>query len=145
MAYATTQDVQDAAGGEERLVALTGGKSKGTVQTDVVDRFVAKADSIIDSYASALYKTGFEAPVPQSIVTMSADIAVYLLKQSKSMLTEGDIAAHDRRIEWLQELAKGSVTPGTDPRPTKHSAVIDKASARPSAKDVSREELKGFW
>ena len=127
------------------LVALADLDSDGQEDSGAVTSAIAVADSLIDTYASKRFFVPFAAPLPEAIRWLSARLAVYALRRSKQALTAGDLAAHADDLKWLELLSNGEVLPGIEPIPGKGSIVRDRASARPSSKDVSRQKLKGFW
>jgi phage gp36-like protein len=142
--YSTQADVQTAAGGAERLRQLSDVDRENAINVSVVSSAVTRADSIIDSYAKKRYAIPLDT-VPQSIATMSAQLAVYLMKRDRGMLSQDDIDQHANDVAWLRDLSRGVVVLDLEQDAERSEFVVDRNAARPSAKDVSRSKLKGFW
>jgi len=145
MAYATQAELEMAAGGLESLVQLTDDAGTGTLGTAVLAVAQSAADGWVDSYAQRRHATPFAAPVPARIRLLAAEATVYLLKRRRRMIAETDKIAHDERETWLRDLAKGLVSPGTDPVPAKSTAVVPAIVELDENVGISRESLKGFW
>ncbi len=139
MAYSVQADLERAAGGSERLKALTDIEGSGQLNTAVMDEAIAEADSWINTYARRRYSVPFD-PVPDSIKRLSAAEAVYRLKAKRSAVDELDQAQHEERIQWLEGLVKGLVDPGVEPPPTRSSAVGPKTIERTSDDSGSRAD-----
>lgn len=153
MAYCLQADVEQSAGGPARLKQLCDWDNNNAVDAGVVDKAIAKADALINSYATKHFTVPFN-PVPPIIAQHSADLAkLYLIKSRRSLddaeQREWDAIAGTQKGNegWLLLLAQGVVTPGTDPMPTKHGtmAVDSVETTLPSDRDVSREKLADFW
>lgn len=149
MAYATTADVQNAAGGLPALVALadfagtTNGALDGAAQA-VIDDAIATADGLIDSYLHKRFAVPIAAP-PRRIVKLSARLAVFDMRSSRNTTTDADMVRHEADIKWLEDVRDGKQTPGVEPLPPASSLEVDQSGTRPSSKEVSRNRLKGFW
>jgi phage gp36-like protein len=145
MAYSTTADVQNAAGGAAMLTALSDFDGDGAQDAAVIAAAIAAADAEIDSYAHKRFRTPFAATVPPKIVELSARLAVFKMRTQRNTLTQGDIEVHTADTKWLEGLRDGDNDPGVEPMPTKSSLMVDEAGQRDSIKDVSRNSMKGFW
>lgn len=144
MAYAATIDVQNAAGGLEMLARLADYDGDGVADPTVIAAAIAAAAAMIDSYAGKRYAVPIATP-PTAIVELCARIAVYRMRNQRGTTTQGDLDQHKLDITWLEGLRDGKNTVGIDPLPAPSSLQVDKAGARDSTKNVSREKLKGFW
>lgn len=152
MAYSTQTDVEQAAGGAIRLLQLVDWDNNNAIDAARLAAAIAKADSLIDSYAVKHYKVPF-ATVPPIITTHSADLAMLYLVRSRGPLSDVEqdlwdsIAGTDeKKPGWLLLLAKGIVTLGVDPAPPASEMVVDQVeTAMPTDRDVSREKLAGWW
>ncbi len=142
--YATSTDLQRAAGGATRLLELTDFDDDGSEDTDLVADTLCQAEGLVDSYVRKVHTTPLVAPIPQSITTITANIAIWMLKGYRDAHTESDIERHLLRVKWLEGVAKGSIDLGATP--TTAASPLNKASstARPSSKAVSRENMKGY-
>lgn len=153
MAYSVQEDVEDDAGGADRLRQLADWDNDGIADAARVTAAIAKADALIDSYASKRFHVPF-APVPEIIKQHSATLAKLLLARRRGQMTQDEqdewesIAGTDEnKPGWLLQLANGTVTPGGDPLPLRHGSMsVDSVdTALPDDRDASREKLAGFW
>lgn len=145
--YSSVQDVELAAGGEDRLLALSDWANDGRLGSDAeaaVEDAIGEADAWIDSYVSKRYDVPLET-VPNLIRDISRNEAVFILRSRRSMATDVDMAMHAERERKLKAIEAGETTLGVLPQPTKSSLVVDNQSDRPCTKAVSRENTKGFW
>lgn len=145
MAYCTQSDVEMAAGGAERLLALSDWENLGAIGAANVTSAIAKADAWINTFVHKRYAVDIPAPVPPAIVDLSASEAVFRLKRMRGMVDEDDLAERDERRKLLDDFATGRNTLGVSPMPLKSELVVDNQSARPTDKQVSRLNTKGFW
>lgn len=141
--YATDADVQLAAGGVERLLQIADHDNDAEIDPGLVDDALAEAEALINSYVRKVRETPV-TPVPEILKRMAANIAVYVLKMRRCMLTEGDAMLQDQRVAWLEGLASGKIVLGVNPSPAPSALNCANASERPTSKAVSRENLKGF-
>jgi len=142
MAY-TTQAAIESAIGESDLAALS--TVDGVDPAAVVASAIEEADAVIDSYAHKRHAVPFTT-VPRTISTLSARMAVRILRRDRRMSIAQDALDEVTDRKWLEGLAKGLVSVGLEPSPTASELVVDKAGERsPTQKNVSRERLKGFW
>ena len=53
----------------------------------------------------------------------------------------------ERQPGWLLLLARGEVTPGSDPLPRAHGTLQNDSveTTMPADRDAAREKLAGFW
>jgi len=147
MAYCTQADVEKECGGLQRLVELTDDARSGNLDQAAIDLLtgkIADADAWIDSYAQRRHAVPFASP-SAAIKRLSIKETVYLLLSRRGLQTDDDEKAHERREHWLEGLAAGRVSPGTDPVPTKSTAVAAQVFDRSCDEDISIESLKGFW
>lgn len=153
MAYSVQLDVQNAVGGARRLVELADWDGDGVADVAVLADAIAKADALIDSFASKRFHVPF-SPVPTIITQHSATLARLTMARRRGQLTQDEqdewdtIAGTDeKKPGWLLLLARGVVTPGGDPLPTAHSTMqndfVD--TVMPSDRDAARDKLGGFW
>jgi phage gp36-like protein len=144
MAYSAQADVQIAAGGADRLVALADTDGNGAIDAGVVDAAIAEADTLINTFASKRFSVPF-SPTPPAIAALSARMAVRILRRNRNTTIAADVEIDKIDREWLSQLASGAVLPGVEPLPAKGSIVTDTAQPRDTTKNVSRERTKGFW
>jgi phage gp36-like protein len=138
--YATQSQIQDAAGGAERLVEIADWDNDGAVDAAAIAHGQNAADGWIDSFAALRYAVPIEDP-SDTLVRFAAQEAVYQIKLSRGAVTETDETMRKVRLEWLGLLSKGKVRP-SDPAPATSDAVRSKVIV--NTRDVSRANLKGF-
>jgi phage gp36-like protein len=150
MAYSTQAMVQTAVGGSRNLIELadleeTFAADAGAGMALAVADAIEAADSIIDSYLAKQVAVPVN-PVPRTIANLSASMAVRILRSNryKGQAIKEDLDADIEDRKWLDKIAKGELSLGVDPPPTKASTRIDKAAARDSSLITSSEKLKSF-
>lgn len=142
--YATRADVVIAAGGTARLLQIADQDADGKEDTDLVDAALIEAEGLINSYVRKKREVPLPAPIPDVVRTTTASMAVWVLKRNRDALTEADAILQEQRIAWLENLAAGKVDLGINPAPPASPHNQPAATDRPTAKAVSRENLKGF-
>jgi phage gp36-like protein len=143
MAYSSQSDLEIAAGGLQRLIALSDFAGTQAVNANVIARAIADADAWINSWVSKKYQVPV-SPVPPDLVRLSSSEAIFLLKQWRSMAAETDVQLHEERERELKDISAGLRTLGVLPQPLRSDLVRDRASAPADDKPVSRDALKGF-
>lgn len=144
MAYSTSTDLEQACGGPERLVQLADWDKDRIADAAVITKAIAGADAEIDSYVNKQYSVPLSAPLPQSIVEVSARRAKYRLLSPRGMVDQFVKDEHDADTKWLEGVRDGLISLGIEPVPTAASMRIDGVTERPALKDVSRRKLYGF-
>ena len=145
MPYCTLADVQMAAGGSDRLRQLSDFEATGAIDPVVVADAIAEADAAIDEYLHKRHRVVLQDPVPDGVQRISASEAVFVMKERRGMVTETDMELHVERGKRLDDIAKGVRTVGVSPLPEKSELIVDRSSARPTDKQVSRLNTRGFW
>ena len=119
MAYATRTDIEDLYGAAALYVADRDGD--GVPEAAAIDRALDDASAEIDAYLRVLYDTPV-APVPQLLVQLACDIALYRLAQTGDVRTEEHRARYEDALKTLARLAEGKMKlppppppPSTDP------------------------------
>lgn len=138
--YASQSQIQDAAGGAERLVEIADWDNDGVADAAAIAKAQASADRLIDMYCGLRYGVPYADP-PASIIELAGELAVFYLKDKRGTATEREIKAQEDRITLLRDINKGIARP-SDPAPPKSDAVRSEAVV--NNRDVSRENLKGF-
>jgi len=103
--YAVRQDIIDRYGAPALTVAADR-DGDGVEDVGVVDKAVADATTLIDSYLVERYAL----PLPQipAVLTLTAvDIAFYRLCQSAAALTDEISKRNDLALRWLRDVADG--------------------------------------
>lgn len=141
MGYATLSDVTLAAGGEEKLVEISDWTNSGNVDVDVVQRAIVTADAFINAYLAARYAVPVENP-SDLLRSLSAQEAVYTMRQARRMLTTDDTTGRTDRERVLKALGEGRLRP-SDPVPNASSAGGSAFVEFDSA--MARKNSRGMW
>lgn len=149
MPYCTQADLEDQAGGLDRLIQLTDWDNNAAVDVPRVTSAIAAADAEIDSHACHRFAVPFD-PVPVTIKEKSAELAFLILRRRRGQWGPDEQTRWDAiagKDGWLQLLREGKVTPGTVPAPAKNDEMIvdHAAPALPESRDTTREKLVGVW
>lgn len=117
MAYATRTDIEDLYGAAALYVADRDGD--GVPEDAAIDRALDDASAEIDAYLRVLYDTPV-APVPQLLVQLTCDVALYRLAQTGDVRTEEHRTRYEDALKTLARLAEGKMKlppppPSTDP------------------------------
>jgi phage gp36-like protein len=138
--YATTAQLQSAAGGAAAYVQLFDWDDDGSADASVVAELQAEVDAWVDGYVG----TRFAVPVADAsgmFARCSAEEVVYRARVKRNMVTDDHHRGHDERLSWLRDVAKGVAVP-SDPQPAK-AASNRSAWVSRDGDEVSREGLKG--
>ena len=144
MAYCDLSDVQLACGGEDDLIELSDQNRDGALDGDVIDKAIARADALINTYAKKLFQIPID-PVTDELRERSSELAAYYLRKWKHALTDDDRKDFEEHIKWLTALSKGEVTLDAATLPTKSPLVVDKTLANISTNGRARDGKKGYW
>lgn len=141
MPYCTLNDIQDMMD-EDEIIRFTDDDGSGVVNTDVTDKAISGADALIDSYLAARYAVPI-APVPDILLDIAVDIAIYKISSRRSQAPEEIRTKYDDAVKWLIKVAAGTVK-----IPSAASAPSDQSNDAPvittSPRIFSRDSLKGF-
>jgi len=142
MPYATTQDLIDRFG-EEELIALADRNNDGAYDLAVVERALADADALIDSYIGTRYDLPLTT-TPEVLKGKAADLARYTLY--KDAPTETVTENQKTAVRWLELVAAGKASlplpSGADPAPSTAMATFVEISA--AAPVFTQDALKDF-
>ncbi len=117
MAYATRTDIEDLYGAGALYVADRDGD--GVPEDAAIARALDDASSEMDAYLRVLYDTPV-SPVPQLLVQLACDIALYRMALAGDVRTEEHRTRYDDALKTLARLSKGDMKlppppPSTDP------------------------------
>lgn len=110
MAYATQQDIVDRIG-EPDLLVIADRDADSVVDVDVVARALEDAAAEIDTYVSAKYTLPLPT-IPQVLVRLCVDIAVYHLSSDALKSTDERRQHYEDAIALLNKISKGVVSLG---------------------------------
>lgn len=114
MAYATRQDIVDLWGPEFLLNLLpTEIVEDETAIEEAVSSALARAGEEIDAHLSARYTVPFRV-VPRVLVSPCANIAVYILANRHTALTQTIEDRYGHATKLLQRIAEGKAGLGAD-------------------------------
>jgi phage gp36-like protein len=148
VAYSSQDDVVIAAGGSRALAELTDldGALNGEIDPAVLAAAIGDADAMIDTYVGRNKQVPLQAPIPQIIKRLSADEALYLLRMRRQMVGEAEQLRHENNLRWLEGVARGFLTLGVDPQPSKSSLVAPAVvEVGEDDREITAESLKGVW
>lgn len=114
MAYATQADILEQLP-EADLIGLTDDLNLGEIDQGVVERAIADAGALIDSYIHGRYP-GPLSPVPPVLRRLTVDLATYDLFSRRSIIGCPEIRKdrHKAALALLDRLADGRVTLGVE-------------------------------
>ncbi|MDH4122378.1 MAG: DUF1320 domain-containing protein [Deltaproteobacteria bacterium] len=134
MPYATQSDIVTAYG-NDALLLVADRNGDGLVDGPVVDKALADASALMDSYLAARYPVPLVV-VPPVLTQVAVDIALYELSGGPGMLTEERANRHKERIKWLKDLADGRATLGIETgQPTTSGQAVLTAQPRRWGRD----------
>ena len=142
MSYATIQNAKDLYG-DDYVLQSVDRDSNGDPDTTALTNAFAQASSEMDTYLGARVVVPLTAPVPDIIVQLCIDIAIYKLSSHPGGgLTDEKRKRYEDAIKWLTNYAKGVVTlplPDTDedPQPLPETSY-------PNDRLFTREKLGGL-
>ena len=145
MAYATQTDIETLYGADA-LALVADRDGDGTVETAAVDRALSDASAEIDAYLRVRYDTPVD-PVPQLLVQLACDVALYRLAQTADVRTEEHRTRYEDAMAALKRLSSGQMMlPPPPPDPDDDSEPLD--GPRPivtlSEKIFTRDKMKGL-
>jgi phage gp36-like protein len=140
MAYTTTSDLQDAAGGAERYLELTDWNNDGTSDAAVVTRAQEDADGWVDAHLrkfSPADLAALRATPTATIRRIAAAETIALLRERRRGLATEDIELRKTRKVELEDMRADKLRPADSK--TARATFVENDS------DVSRDNLKGQW
>jgi len=141
MAYCTLDDIKDMMDAEE-IIRFTDDADAGVVNTSVTDKAIAGADALIDSHIGTRYTVPV-SPVPDIIVDLASDIAIYKIYSRRSGAPDEIRQKYDDAVKYLEKVAAGKIIiPDATSAPT--SSSNDAVIITSSDKIFSRDKMKGF-
>lgn len=129
MTYATEQTMIERFG-EVELVQLTDQTGRGVIDAAVLDRALADADRLIDSYLRTRYTMPLDAGVVSAsgLDLAAANLARYLLMGAQAT-PEVSVRYRDTTA-WLRDVQAGRASLGTsDPAPAAHPGKVRTAES----------------
>ncbi len=139
MPYATLQDLLTYKG-EDVVTLLSDKDGDGHYDEPVVDRALAAAEGIVNSYLSNKYQLPL-SETPTEIREAVLDIAVYKLADGPGKLTDDIRRRYEDVIAWLRDLAGGKAQLGVAvPPPSTGGGVFSSSEER----NFGRGKMKGL-
>lgn len=145
MSYATQAQLQLAAGGPERFLALTDWNGDNAIDADVVAEALKRADAWIDGFIPVQYSPPIATP-SETLIRLAVDEAIYWLRSKREMVSDAEIKQREERERYLESVRSGKIRPDTVTS-TKSAAVrpVVVRLSDDTAVDTSRDGLKGIW
>jgi len=117
--YTVTADIYNVV--SSKVVAeLTDDTAGVTVDTDIIDSALERAESVVDSYVGKVYTVPLSTPVLASVEHAVVTLAACYLYRRRPGATPDEVKeACERTVEWLEKVAAGTIeladeTPATD-------------------------------
>jgi phage gp36-like protein len=142
MAYATTQQIQDAAGGAKAYVQLFDWDEDRAADADVIARLQTAVERWMDSYLGTRFGVPLVDPSGAFGEIAAAEI-VFKARCERHVATEDHRKDHEERVKWVRDLAAGRAVP-SDPQPAPAKSPRSEWVSR-DGDPVSREGMKGAW
>lgn len=127
---------------EEDVISYTDDVGSGVMATRVTDKAISGADALINSYLAKRYNVPVD-PVPEIIVELAVDIAIYKICSRRSQAPEERRQKYDDAVKYLDKIASGkAVLPGAALVPASSSSGVVNITSGPRI--FGRDSLKGF-
>lgn len=141
MAYASTVQIEIAAGGRARLVELADLDADSVADAAVIAQACNAVDGMIDSYCGTRYATPLAAPSDVLRELAASEVVYKLHEQRGNVQSDSPMhRAHLERISWLEKVSRGLVNPSSPlpgPSSTMRSAWVERTEG------ITRDSLKG--
>ncbi len=110
MPYSTIEDLY-ARDTEQSIIDLTDDEHTGNVDTDIVDKAISDADTLIDSYLLGRVSCMPFIEIPSTINGLSIELAIYYLylRRFASNIPEGTVFRYKEAMKQLKSVASGEV------------------------------------
>ena len=142
MSYASTDDLELAAGGESNLRDLADWDGDGTADAEVMARALEAADGMIDGHLRL--KLGpdelaaLRAAPTATISEIAASEAIYWLKKSRGMASSDDIEMRKERERQLGLMRAGQFRTADSPKAQRATFVENDGP-------ITRKGTRGMW
>lgn len=138
MGYATQQNCIDRYG-EDAIIVATDRDNDGSIDTDVLAKALADADSEINGYVCGLAAYPFD-PVPDVFEKLAVNIAIYNAASPAGVATEEQRKRYEDAIKYLTLVAQSKIRLATE---TGTDRVVAHATAQITSDDrrMSRTSL----
>jgi phage gp36-like protein len=145
MPYASLEELQYAAGGQDRLAQLTDWDDDGVPDDAAIAQALSQADAFLDQYLSLRYAVPIANPSPV-LRGYAAEQAIYWLRQVRGMVGEEENRQLENRQHQLELMRDGRLRPDEAAAFTNAPSVVATFVERnPDTVDISRRTLKGMW
>lgn len=146
MPYASQDQLQDAAGGAVRFLALTDWDGDNAIDASVVAAAQISADGWIDGFIPAQYSPPLANP-SEELQDLAAAEAIYRIRCKREMVSQQDLDFRKERERYLESIRSGKVRPDALAA-TKSAAVrsgVVKMDDGGGEHSIDRHKLKGMW
>lgn len=130
----TSQALMTERFGERELIELTDREHSGEIDSAVLERAIADADALVNSYLAPRYRLPLapELIAQSSLGAVASDLARYHLYDGAA--TEEVEKRYERAVAWLKDVASGKASLGG----------ADRAVATPEGRAVVRAPDSGI-
>lgn len=125
-----------------KLIQLTDDEKLGVVNTDRVNRAIAKAQGVVDGYLQSRYTVPLAAP-SELVKGWMIVLVKYELYQRRDQISESLEAAYKAAMGQLRDVQSGKLLLGVEPLPSASSQASSGAVYGP-ARIFTRDALEGF-
>jgi len=140
MAYCTLEDIQHTMD-EDDVIRFSDDDDSGVVNTEVVDKAIADAGSLVDAYLAVRYTVPMD-PVPAVINGAACDIAIYKISSRRGIAAEEIRKKFEDAVKFIEKLAAGkAVLPGVD---ESTSGGTDMVRMTSDGRVFSRNSMRGY-
>ena len=111
MPYASQSDLI-ALWGTKEVTVCSDWDNAGTLNATNVTNALSSASGVMDRYIAVRYAVPLATPVPDDLVRVCCDIAMYMLCPYASLITEQKKERHENAMKFLRDLSSGKATLG---------------------------------
>lgn len=139
--YCTLTDILDMMD-EAEIIRYTDDTDTGLVNTDVTDKAILGAGALIDSHLAVRYTVPV-SPVPDIVVELAVDIAIYKICSRRGQSPEEIRKKYEDAIKYLEKVASGKIVlSGAAAAPS--GAGSDAVTITTSPRIFSRDTMTEF-
>lgn len=113
MAYCTVDDLKDRLD-DLRLAELSNEDGSDDIDSSVVDKAIADADSLIDSYLRGRYTVPLSTPIDSAVSKASQRLTLYFLVENRALNVGIGEDFKERNyndvVRWLRDVAGGKTS-----------------------------------
>lgn len=126
MAYCSQSDLENAIE-ENILIELSDDDKDGVIDSGIVERAIADADAIVNSYLRKVFSVPLDPPIPDIVRKLSVDLSIYNLFARRAAhfdTPEWLIKKHDDSFSMLRAINRGEIDLDVEPPPANSAAQV---------------------